>query len=413
MNTYYYGRITLGSPGQKFNVIFDTGSTDFWVPSKKCSWLSILCWYKWWVDAPFYDHDKSSTYKEIGRSHMLPYGTGWLWGFESKDVLKVGDLKIENQTFIEGTYESLFFFFMERIDGILGLGFPKLSIQDGVVSPFSNIIKQTGMPGMFSIYLNRNMTATYGGEIVFGGINADLVDETQLKFINVTRPYYWEFKMDKVVIQERIVGCRHGCNAVVDTGTSIIVGPKDEVDLINKKIHAYQPFMGRILPIPLSVECDLIEWLPNITFVINGEDFVLQPADYIIKDDSDCYSGFTSGDMDDSFSWILGDVFLGKFYTVFDVDHKRFGLGPIKSDKIKKKNCTKTADQDGVAEGLEIEKDDMYHTFFQCPRWERMRSNLIDEVGELQPETIVNKMMETKENWDAINTYVIAVLKEK
>ncbi|KAF6202510.1 hypothetical protein GE061_002906 [Apolygus lucorum] len=53
------------------------------------------------------------------------------------------------------------------------------------------------------------------------------------------------------------------------------------------------------------------------------------------------------------------------------------------------------------------------HTFFQCPRWERMRSSLIDEVGELQPETIVNKMMETKENWDAINTYVIAVLKEK
>ncbi|KAF6212789.1 hypothetical protein GE061_010498 [Apolygus lucorum] len=69
-------------------------------------------------------------------------------------------------------------------------------------------------------------------------------------------------------------------------------------------------------------------------------------------------------------------------------------------------------DQDGVAEGLEIEEDDVYHTHM-CPRWERMRSSLIDEVGELQPETIVNKMMETKENWDAINTYVMAVLKEK
>jgi len=71
MNDYedmeYVGNITIGTPGQNFAVILDTGSANLWIPDKKCS----LCSKK-----NQFDSSKSSTYKMNGQSWDVGYGDG-------------------------------------------------------------------------------------------------------------------------------------------------------------------------------------------------------------------------------------------------------------------------------------------------------------------------------------------------
>ena len=75
-NSQYYGEIDLGTPNQKFEVIFDTGSSDLWVASVNCD---DSC-----GKHAEYDSSKSSTYIANGTSFNITYGSGPVGGYESR-----------------------------------------------------------------------------------------------------------------------------------------------------------------------------------------------------------------------------------------------------------------------------------------------------------------------------------------
>ena len=49
----------------------------------------------------------------------------------------------------------------------------------------------------------------------------------------VTKRGYWQFKLDGIKMGDAHI-CQHGCNAIADTGTSLLVGPTAAVDKINQ-----------------------------------------------------------------------------------------------------------------------------------------------------------------------------------
>ncbi|NXC74447.1 CATE protein, partial [Anhinga anhinga] len=341
----YFGQISIGTPPQNFTVVFDTGSSNLWVPS-------IYCTSKACGEHAKFQPSQSSTYHPIGTPFSIQYGTGSLTGVIGSDQVvvshlwflllwtclqpqhhhqasspQVEGLTVSNQQFAESVSEPGKAFLNAEFDGILGLAYPSLAV-DGVTPVFDNMMAQNlvELP-MFSVYMSSNPESSLGGELLFGGFDPSRFMGT-LNWVPVTQQGYWQIQLDNIQLDGTVAFCANSCQAIVDTGTSLITGPTKDIKELQSYIGA-TPVDGEY-----AVECSNLSVMPNVTFTINGVPYMLNAPAYTLMEDSDgmafCMSGFQGMDIAPPAGplWILGDVFIRQFYSVFDRGNNRVGLAP-------------------------------------------------------------------------------------
>lgn len=96
-NAQYYGVVKIGSPPQEFQVIYDTGSSNLWVPEVGC----VHCGYKWIHGGKNkYDAKASKTFVEDGSEFSIQYGSGAVSGVFAVDTVTLADdIAVESQKF--------------------------------------------------------------------------------------------------------------------------------------------------------------------------------------------------------------------------------------------------------------------------------------------------------------------------
>ncbi|XP_043372756.1 pepsin A-like, partial [Dermochelys coriacea] len=307
MDIEYYGTISIGTPAQEFSVLFDTGSSNLWVPSVYCS--STAC-----RNHNKFNPSHSSTYQATGQSLSIQYGTGSMTGVLGYDTVQVGDIVDTNQIFGLSETEPGFTFYYAPFDGILGLAFPSIS-SSGATPVFDNMMNE-GLVSqdLFSVYLSSN--GQTGSFVMFGGIDSSYYSGS-LNWIPLSSDTYWQITMDSVTMNGETIACSGGCQAIIDTGTSLLAGPSSGISNINSNIGASDG----------TISCSAVSSLPNIIFTINGIEFPLPASAYITDESGYCNSGFESIDVGGL--WILGDVFIRQYYVVFDRANNQVALASV------------------------------------------------------------------------------------
>jgi len=321
MDAQYYGPVSIGTPPQDFNVVFDTGSSNLWVPSKSCARSNIAC-----QSHNKYDSSASSTYVKNGTTFAIQYGSGSLSGFTSQDTVTLGSVAVPNVLFAEAVKEPGVSFVAAKFDGILGFGYPEISVNG--MPPFFQAALASGAIAQpqFAFSLAKNASSgESGGELTLGG-----VDHTKYSgdftYTPITIKGYWQFDVDAVTVDGDAFAST--TKAIADTGTSLLAIPSDEV----KKLVAQIPGLRKNVAGEYIADCSKIPEMPTLSFTINGKDFPLTGDDYVLQITQEgvtqCLLGIMGIDVPPPRGplWILGDVFLRKYYTVFDYGNNQIGF---------------------------------------------------------------------------------------
>uniref|UniRef100_A0A914DTL8 Peptidase A1 domain-containing protein n=1 Tax=Acrobeloides nanus TaxID=290746 RepID=A0A914DTL8_9BILA len=295
----YLGNITIGTPGQQFSVVLDTGSANLWVGDKSCA----TC-----AGKNTFDQTKSSTYQADGRSWSIQYGTGAARGFLGMDTVAFGEmganqLVVPKTTFGQAT--SIDMDLQQDVaDGILGLAFQSLAV-DNVVPPLVNAINQNLLDNpYFTIYLQEKgaVENVPGGTFTYGGFDTQNCGAL-IAWQPLSSATYFQFRMNGISVGS--YSNSKGYEVISDSGTSLIAGPSSVLDRMASVVGAtYDSGTGLYF-----IDCNATP--PPVKINIGGNTYTITEKQLIIDaGNGQCIWGLEPFD-NNGFgpAWILGGIF--------------------------------------------------------------------------------------------------------
>ncbi|CAG8540484.1 24413_t:CDS:2, partial [Racocetra persica] len=310
----YYAPIIIGS--QKFDVLFDLGSADFWVPSSNCTHFACASRRK-------FNESLSKTFTLIGDPFTIGYVAGSVSGITGMDNLLLGGISIKNQTFglelSDGVFAPLDF------DGVLGMGFDSLS-QIKTRTPFSRMVEQKTVKNpYFSFYLQRPNDKADVGELTIGDIDAtkfigklsyNKVSDFDGKYL------FWIIHLDDASINGNKLNYTKR-KALFDSGSPLVFMPLDDVKEFHSLINgSHSDESGKFY-----VPCNMTD---QVAFIFGGISYNIEPSDLIGEKDSfGCMSAVQNADFAGVNTWLIGDPFLRNVYSVYNIKNFTIGLAHI------------------------------------------------------------------------------------
>eukprot|EP00371_Babesia_bovis_P002241 XP_001610888.1 aspartyl protease [Babesia bovis T2Bo] len=399
--TTYYGEIIIGNvedEEDRFKVLFDTGSSELWVPDELCQSSACLSRKRLTREGSWFPkHDVHGNYIPI----IVKYLTGEMKAIDGiSDVNLLNGITVKNANVGLATHIDIPILMDLPWDGILGLGF----ITDDQISRGSKPLLQSiqddelmypNFRNQFAYYVTKN-----GGSVTFGGYKNEYKkspgDVFQWAPV-ASKGSYWAVNLLSVGLKES--GYKNNKNIrlsttkcptsenlsptsnnadvqqndpVLDTDdkdpyiandntrhTTVSTTSEDSSDISQEEfietvfhnrlddtkviidtgtflIYAPQNMKNLITSLNVN-DCDQVNNLPTLVFTFEGKGIAqngmvqveLEPNDYILKFvDEDGQKRCTLAITVD----YQAEVFLRKYYTVFDYDQRQIGFTPSKQD---------------------------------------------------------------------------------
>jgi hypothetical protein len=341
----YYGEVTVGTPPQKFVVIFDTGSGHLMIPSGKCDSPACAKHRRFvdnssstavaigWPDAPLKAVDPNDADRD---TMIVNFAMGEATGQYARDTicLGTGTPYCATADFVETTEESDDPFMNAEWDGILGLG---QGVSDAAEFNVFKVLASSSKPKMqqpvFAVFLGRKIEDE--AEISFGGVRQERM-EGPMTWVPVSVEGYWQFQFTDFLVDGKPLNLckKYGdrmCQGVVDTGSSLFMGPDEDLVPLLKALK---------FPGSTKQNCSKTQVFPKLSFQIAGKVFEMAADDYMDRSTADAPAGMETcwahmmsiGDTGRGPIFVMGMPFLRAFYTAFDVTQKKIGFAIAKKD---------------------------------------------------------------------------------